>query len=156
MHYCKQPAYSWPVILLVIMAGCGESVDPETLSPGQEAYLQHCASCHGNAGEGKPPAFPPLAGSEWLELGAEALALIALNGLRGEIEVSGRTYRGFMPPMRHIGDEELASLLAYIEGAWTDRVPVLDSTDISELRRDRLTPQPLYGREGVIAALEGS
>lgn len=154
MRYCKQLISTTPAGLLLILGGCGEPVDPGEMAPGQEPYLRHCASCHGNSGEGKPPAFPPLAGSEWLDLGPQAMALIVLNGLRGEIEVAGRTYRGFMPPMRHIDDEEIAALIGFIEHAWAGREPDLDAADIARLRSDRLTRQPLDGLDGVIGALE--
>lgn len=144
------------VVLIAGLAACsGDSSEPLLeLAPGQELYLRHCASCHGNQGQGRPPTFPPLAGSEWMELPSEALALIILLGLRGEIEVAGRTYRGYMPPMQHIRDDQIAELLGFTEREWAGREPGLDADDIAAIRATfgRNRP-PLYRKDGVMQAL---
>lgn len=149
--YCNRAGL---IGLIVLVTGCGPDVPPGELAHGQEPYLRHCASCHGDDGAGKPPAFPPLAGSEWLELGPEAVALITLYGLRGEIEVAGRRYRGFMPPMHHLADEDIVALLAYIGTAWADWSELPDAADIEQLRGVRSRRQPLEGLGGVKQALE--
>ncbi len=109
---------------------------PQTeLAPGQEPYLRYCASCHGNDGAGKPPTFPPLAGSDWLELGPDAIVLIILNGLQGEIEVSGQRFRGYMPPMRHLSDEQIAQIMTYIGHAWASWEATPDPQRVAALRQ---------------------
>jgi len=143
------------VMLLAILAACDSGTGPVQLAEGQEPYLRYCASCHGNQGQGKPPAFPPLAGSEWMELPSEALALIVLYGLRGEIEVAGKTYRGYMPPMQHLTDDDISALLGFIERTWANRESGLGVADIAALRvafPDRRSP--LEGLEGVMQALD--
>lgn len=152
--HCKQTCL---VVLLgvVALAGCDrEPAEPIALAPGQEPYLRYCASCHGNAGGGRLPAFPPLDGSEWLELPPEGLALIVLYGLRGEIEVAGRTYRGFMPPMRNISDEDIAGIIGFMDRLWGAREPDLAAGEVAALRDALPDRSPLVGREGVIEALE--
>jgi mono/diheme cytochrome c family protein len=143
------------VTLTAALTGCDGGSDPVELAEGQEPYLRYCASCHGNQGQGKAPAFPPLAGSEWMELPSEALAVIVLYGLRGEIEVAGQTYRGYMPPMQHLTDEDVAGLLGFAERSWANREPVLTSSDIAALRT-ALPDQrgPLEGLDGVMQALD--
>lgn len=141
-------------VALLALAGCGGSGDePAALADGQEPYLRYCGTCHGNDGGGKPPAFPPLAGSEWLQLGPEAVALIGLRGLRGEIRVAGEHYRGYMPPMRHVDDADLAGLLAFMGSAWADWERVPDADRIEDLRRNHGSGSPLEGREDLEAAL---
>ncbi len=147
-------ALSLAVMWAVLLTGCGPQHGIEgELAPGQEPYLRFCASCHGNAGEGRPPAFPPLAGSEWMELPEEVLALIVIYGLRGEIEVAGQTYRGYMPPMQHINDEQLAALIGFTVRAWGDREPDLAPEDVAALRQRFGRRSPLEGREGVEAIM---
>ncbi len=147
------------VALLLLTAGLAacsnDRSDPWLeLAPGQEAYLRHCASCHGNQGQGRPPTFPPLAGSEWMALPSEALALIVLLGLRGEIEVAGRTYRGYMPPMQHISDEQIADLIGFTEREWAGRESQLSAADVAAIRaRFESGRSPLYRMEGVLQAL---
>lgn len=154
--YCNRSASA----LLMVVAcsaltacGDGRSSDVEQVE-GQAPYLRWCASCHGRDGEGRSSAFPPLAGSEWLELPDEALALIVLHGLRGTIEVAGRTYRGYMPPMQHIADDDIAAILRYTLATWGSRESTLDADTIARLR-SALDGQsgPLVGREGVEAAI---
>ncbi len=156
-----KPEYCTPVKLAVfclvaLLAACGvEEPAGDPMEAGQERWLRYCASCHGAEGEGRPPSFPPVAGSEWLELPSEALALIVLRGLRGEIEVKGEKYRGFMPPMRHMSDEDIALSVAWMEETWGDREATLQARDIAELR-DRVMGdrQPMEGLDGVTSALE--
>lgn len=138
-----------------MLTACNSGAPPGQLAEGQEPYLRYCASCHGNQGEGKPPAFPPLAGSEWMELPSEALALIVLYGLRGEIEVAGRTYRGYMPPMQHLSDEDIASLLGFAERTWSGREAGLGVADIARLRSAFAERRPpLEGMDGLMQALD--
>lgn len=144
------------LIAVGLLAGCqpqGGSSEP--LAFGQEPYLRYCASCHGNQGQGKPPTFPPLANSEWLDLGSEAVGLIVLYGLKGEIEVAGRTYRGYMPPMQHISDDDIASILTYMNRDWVGLEAEVSSADIARLRNAFQDPRsPLDGKAGLMEALE--
>jgi mono/diheme cytochrome c family protein len=160
---CKRRPFIAPVRLkflllaafMAFLAGCDTGSGPVQLAEGQEPYLRYCASCHGNQGQGKPPAFPPLAGSEWMELPSEALALIVLYGLRGEIQVAGQTYRGYMPPMQHLSDDDVAALLGFAERSWAGREPELSPADIATLRT--VLPDqrgPLEGLDGVMQALD--
>lgn len=139
-----------------MLVGCSPSSPPPAeLAFGQEPYLRYCASCHGNQGGGKPPTFPPLAQSEWLTLGSDALGLIVLYGLKGEIEVAGQTYKGYMPPMQHISDEEIAALLTYMNEAWADGGEAVSAADITRLRGAFDGPRaPLDGYEGLMDALD--
>lgn len=149
-RYCRRAALL--AVVLLFTTAC--TPEREELAEGQEPYLRFCASCHGNEGGGKPPAFPPIAGSEWLDLGPDAVALVVLGGLSGEIEVAGRTYRGYMPPMRQISDEQIADLIGYIGRAWTDWDTLPDAARIRELRPLATGNRPTQGREGLEALLE--
>lgn len=137
----------------LLLAGCSDEPD-EPLEPGEAQYVQYCSACHSRDGAGRPPTFPPLAGSEWLDLGPDAVSLIALLGLRGEIEVSGRTYRGYMPTMRQLDDEEIRLILEYIDQQWADWETVPSTEEIASLR-SRVADQPLLeGREALERVLE--
>ena len=138
------------------LTACGDP-EPESsaMDPGQESWLRYCGSCHGIDGEGKPPAFPPVDGSEWLELPPEGLALIVLRGLRGEIEVKGERYSGFMPPMRHMSDRDIALAVGWMETAWAGRDAGLDADDVARIREQvRGRQQPMEGYEGLIEAMD--
>lgn len=123
------------------------------MAAGQQSYLRYCGTCHGTDGGGKAPAFPPLAGSDWLALGPEAVALISLRGLRGEIRVAGEHYRGYMPPMKHVDDADLAAILDYMGSAWADWEGTPDADAVAAIRRDHARGAPMEGRAGLEAAL---
>ena len=58
---------------------------------------------------------PPLEGSPWVTGPQERLIKIALHGVRGAIEVQGKTYDREMPGFGSIlTDEDLASLLSFV------------------------------------------
>jgi mono/diheme cytochrome c family protein len=156
MTHCKQ---SLAMALLVIaLAGCGsggsDSDDPRT--PGQMAYAGYCAGCHGRDGEGRPPAFPPLQGSEWLDLPPEGLTAIVLLGLRGEIEVAGQRYAGYMPPMQHIDDDRIAEVVRFIKARWSEPLEGWTGEDVARLRGRWAGRRPLEGRAGLETLLEES
>lgn len=149
-RHCSRAAVLAGVALLT--TACAP--DPDELAEGQEPYLRFCASCHGNAGAGRPPTFPPIADSEWLELGPDAIALVVLGGMSGEIEVAGRTYRGYMPPMRQLSDEDIAGLIGYIGREWAGWSNLPNAARIAELRPLTEGSSPTAGREGLEALLE--
>lgn len=150
-RYCRRATVV--VVALILAAGCTSQTDIE-LAEGQEPYLRHCASCHGNTGEGKPPAFPPIAGSEWLDLGPDAIGLIVLGGLNGEIRVAGRTYRGYMPPMHHLSSDDISALVGYIGREWADWGDLPDAARIDRLREMIGDSRPIRGLEGLEALIE--
>lgn len=155
MAHCKQTAWFLLLGAAVLLAGCEPAErEPLELAPGQEPYLRFCASCHGNDGRGTPPRFPPLSVAGWTELPPEGVALIVLYGLRGDIEVDGRSYRGFMPPMRNVSDEDIAAIVGYLEREWAGRESDLTAADVGQMREALAGHSVPEGRQGVREALE--
>ncbi|WP_376695780.1 c-type cytochrome [Wenzhouxiangella sp. EGI_FJ10305] len=154
MTHCKQTPLA-ALLFVALLAGCGEQDRPaENAEPGQAAFGRYCAGCHGMQGQGRPPAFPPLAGSEWLALPAEGLTAIILLGLRGEIEVAGESYAGYMPPMQQIDDERVAEVVRYIQGRWSNGAPDWTAEEVAALRSALAGQRTPEGREGVDRLLE--
>jgi mono/diheme cytochrome c family protein len=152
--HCKQTV-AVGVLAVWLLAACGSaSDDGAPSSPGEAAFARHCAGCHGMQGQGRPPAFPPLAGSEWLTLPPEALSAIVLLGLRGEIEVGGQTYAGYMPPMQHLGDEQVAEIVHYIKRRWSEPADAWGAEDVSRLRRVLAGRRMPEGRAGLDELME--
>ncbi|HSH26666.1 MAG TPA: cytochrome c [Wenzhouxiangella sp.] len=154
MVHCKQTLVA-ALMVVAVLVGCGDATQTgQGDDPGQTAFARYCAGCHGQQGQGRPPAFPPLAGSEWLSLPPEVPGAIILLGLRGEIEVAGQTYVGYMPPMRHIDDQGVAAIVRYIQRQWSQEAPDWTAKDAAALRAElagRRTPE---GRKGIERILE--
>lgn len=52
-----RPSWVAPIALIPLLLACREAPVPPT---GQGLYLQHCASCHGESGEGTGPVAASL------------------------------------------------------------------------------------------------
>lgn len=88
---------------------------------GAELYAATCATCHGLDGRGAPALAPPLVGSAWVRNADEWLVRIALQGVRGPIEVQGETWRLAMPGHGHdprFDDRGLAGVATFLRRAW--------------------------------------
>ena len=100
---------------------------------GQRLYATHCASCHGEQGEGLRRLMPPLAGSDYLTTHRAALPCLIRQGQRGRIVVNGVTYDQVMPAHTDLSDSQIANILNYVHGAWGNHNPKHTIREVSEL-----------------------
>ncbi len=91
---------------------------------GERLYGQHCASCHGEQGEGIGQLVPPLAGSDYLTQHPGQLACIVRQGLRGPIVVNGVGYNQLMLGVQdttthhYLSPAMITNLLNFVESHW--------------------------------------
>jgi mono/diheme cytochrome c family protein len=112
-------------------------VDPIAL--GKSVYTTVCAACHQATGQGLPPVFPPLVGSEWVTGSEERLIRIVLHGLTGPITVAGVEYNSVMPAAGpgsgfNLNPERVAAVLTYIRHEWGDGAPPVSPAKVAEIR----------------------
>jgi len=69
----------------------------EQMAMGKAIFDTKCKVCHQVDGKGLKPAFPPLAGSDYLLSDKKRAVAQALNGSNGEITVNGEKWKGMMP-----------------------------------------------------------
>ena len=98
-------------------------------------------------GAGVPGAFPPLAGSEWVNGDPKTLALIPLLGITGSITVAGKSYTGTMPPFgTMLSDAELAAVLSHIRSSFGNHAPPVNPELVkSDRERYASRTQPWAG-----------
>ena len=113
-------------------AGPAPQIDP--LVQGRRIY-NSCMACHQQDGRGISGQFPPLAGSEWVLGEPDALVRILLHGLQGPIVVGEQTYNGAMPAWPRLDDQQVASVLTYIRGAWGNDAPAVAADLVATGRR---------------------
>ncbi|MEZ4899738.1 MAG: PQQ-dependent sugar dehydrogenase [Saprospiraceae bacterium] len=110
-----------------------EGIDEDQLSEGGKNFNTFCSVCHQRNGQGND-RFPPLNGAEWVLGDKEALIGIVLNGMRGEIQVKGKSYTNVMPKLDMLSDEEIAGILTYIRQNFGNRASEVLPLEVAQVR----------------------
>ncbi len=102
---------------------------------GPRLYDKHCASCHGQNGQGVAGAYPPLAGSATVTA-QRPNNLIHITVLGGFAPATASNPRPFgMPPFQlQLSNQELSALLSFVRSAWGNSAAPVSEFDISKLR----------------------
>jgi mono/diheme cytochrome c family protein len=105
------------------------------LSLGKTIYDRQCASCHGAAGEGKPPEYPPLAGNQSIQMVSAVNAIrMVLNGGFPPGTAGNPMPYGMPPFAHHLSDDEVAAVVTYIRTSWGNRGEPVSARQANELR----------------------
>jgi mono/diheme cytochrome c family protein len=89
----------------------------KSITRGKLIYNENCVTCHMGNGEGAPPAFPPLAKSDFLIKTPDKAIHAVKFGLTGKIQVNGKEYNSMMPPPG-LDNDEIADVMNYIQNSW--------------------------------------
>ena len=106
------------------------------MAQGGQLYKQHCVDCHGEDGEGAPPAYPPLAGNRAVTMDSPAnlVHIVLEGGFAPSTPANPRPYG--MPPFATVlSDAELASVLSYVRGSWGNGGAEVSPLDVARLRK---------------------
>ena len=91
---------------------------PGDYPAGAEAFHANCMVCHGPNGAGQPSLAPPLttypARYASIAEGRRQLAMTALNGMFGAIDVDGKHFDFRMPQFDQLDDATLAAVLNFV------------------------------------------
>ncbi|MEM5341778.1 cytochrome c [Paraburkholderia azotifigens] len=116
--------------------GPSATVKPAVFETGQRIYMQKCATCHGEHGEGKLQHYPPLARNQSIEMDSAVNPIrIVLNGgfppgTRRNPEPYG------MPPFaQELNDADAAAVVTYIRTAWGNHGKPVTAKQVNELRK---------------------
>lgn len=102
---------------------------------GHILYGSYCVSCHQRNGKGDNNRYPPLVGSDWVTGDHARLIKVLLNGLQGEIKVSGKTFNGVMPAHgAFLDDHAIASILTYVKRSFNKETTPVLSEEVRKLR----------------------
>lgn len=118
---------------------------------GPGIFQQNCSACHGENGQGRVGAFPPLAGHlpDLIKApeGRTQILQTVLFGMQGEIRAKGQKYNGVMPAFGQLNDEQLAAVINHVLNAWgndkllpKDFKPITPA-EVTAARATKLTPQ---------------
>lgn len=127
-----------PLLALALLTAGLQAQDKptaEALERGKAVYMKSCVACHMPTGQGLAPVFPPLDGSEWLQLDNAILAKIVLRGLQGPIKVKGQDFNGVMAPLADtLKDAEIADVLNYVKATYGKGGALVDEALVKSTR----------------------
>jgi mono/diheme cytochrome c family protein len=114
--------------------------DAARLAQGGQLYRDHCAGCHGAAGEGGALAdgrvvVPALAGNRKvvMEPPANLVRAIALGGFGAP--TAGRPRPFGMPPYAHVlSDDQIGAVATYLRSSWGAHASPLSAFDVARWR----------------------
>lgn len=126
-------------------AASADAKQPATATAvdGAQVYARNCQSCHGPGGEGRA-AFPPLRNTEWVTGDRGRLIRLVLHGVKGRMEIDGRTYNAAMSGMDYLSDAQTAAVLTYVRTSFGNEAGEVTPEQVAAVRqnvqRDRSWP----------------
>ena len=139
-------AYLQSLALRPVPSRPAANVSPQSLTRGAALYTQHCATCHGDNGQGLQESdslqsqgkvqIPALAGNRAVSLSSSAnLVRIILAGGYAP-STPGNPHPYGMPPFVHVlDDEEIAAVATYIRASWGNAAPAVSGSEVVAHRR---------------------
>jgi mono/diheme cytochrome c family protein len=102
---------------------------------GAAIFAARCAACHQATGTGLPGAFPPLAGSNWVNGRDTTVIQILLHGIQGTLTVNGTSYNGNMPTFgTQLSDAEIAAVLTHVRSQWGNKAGPISAAQVATQR----------------------
>jgi nitrite reductase (NO-forming) len=123
-----------PVAQAAAAAQAGTLSLEDQVKAGGALFAGTCSTCHQPDGKGLPGVFPPLAQSDYLAKGNDALINVVLNGLSGPVTVNGQDYNSVMPPMSQLTDDEVANILTYTLNSWGNPGGRVSKDEVAKVR----------------------
>jgi cytochrome c553 len=102
---------------------------------GRKLYTEHCARCHGEHGEGRLPAGPPLARNRVVTMpqAANPIRILLFGGYPPGTRGNPRPF-GMPPFYPTLSDDQLADVLTYIRTAWGNDASPVFAAEFAENR----------------------
>jgi mono/diheme cytochrome c family protein len=104
---------------------------PFMMGRGQQLYADRCAQCHGDGGEGRSPAGPPLAGSRVVNMGSsvDCVRLVLYGGYGPGTELNPRPF-GMPPFYPNLSSEDIASVLTFVRASWGNEAQPVSADEV--------------------------
>jgi nitrite reductase (NO-forming) len=103
------------------------------MEQGKRVFTTICIACHQQSGQGIPGAFPPLAGSDFLNADKGRAIGIVAGGLSGPVQVNGKLFNGQMPAL-NLSDEDVANVLTYVYNTWGNAGHEIKPAEVAAVR----------------------
>lgn len=106
-----------------------------TRSLGAAVYVDNCAACHMDNGQGQPQVFPQLKGSSAVQAAkAETMIRVVLAGAGIPATTSKPTGLKMPAFNEKLDDDQIAAVVSYIRNAWGNRASFVSAGDVAKMR----------------------
>ncbi|GAB3222352.1 hypothetical protein GCM10027346_00050 [Hymenobacter seoulensis] len=105
----------------------------ERKNEGAKLYATHCASCHGDQGQGLQRLIPPVANADYIAKYRAELPCVIRKGLKGPLVVNGVDYNQVMPGHEDLTDSQITNLLNFLQTNWGNKNQPYTIREASEL-----------------------
>jgi mono/diheme cytochrome c family protein len=110
-------------------------IDNKVASHGAALYLDNCAGCHMENGEGIANVFPPLKADAAVQADEPATILEAVIGGAHVVTTKAKPTGLAMPAFGwKLSDQEIADLTTYIRNAWGNRASTVSADQVAKVR----------------------
>ncbi len=103
---------------------------------GKELYTAICGACHQPTGQGLDGLAPPLVDADWVTGSPARVARMILQGVRGPLNVKGKTWSLEMPPLYVLDDEQIAAIMTYVRREWGHTASPVDPAFVAKVRAE--------------------
>jgi mono/diheme cytochrome c family protein len=112
-----------------------ESLSDSAYADGRSVYLQECADCHGEKGEGRAPVGPALAGNRAVTLhsATNAIRTVLFGGFAPGTSENMHPF-GMPPYYPSLSDEHIANVLTYVRTSWGNGAGPVPASEVTENR----------------------
>ncbi|MGV2291016.1 cytochrome c [Trinickia sp. YCB016] len=112
-----------------------EQFGSELLDQGHKIYTSQCAKCHAENGLGFPPAFPPLANNQSIQMPSAVNPIrMVLNGGYPPSTEGNPMPHGMPPFAQSLSNQEVAAVVTYIRKTWGNHGTAVSPQQVSDLR----------------------
>jgi mono/diheme cytochrome c family protein len=105
-----------------------------SMARGKQVYLQACLACHMATAIGVEGMNPPLIKTKFVLGDKAALVKIVLNGMKGNVDIDGDTYRGVMAPHSDLTDQQIADVLTYVRNSFGNKASAVTPAQVKAVR----------------------
>jgi glucose/arabinose dehydrogenase/mono/diheme cytochrome c family protein len=124
--------------------------EKESFESGKALFTAICAACHQPHGKGLEGLAPPLVDSEWVVGSPDRLTRILLQGVRGPLNVNGKTWALEMPPLNILEDAQLADVMTYIRREWAHTASPVPVDMVAKIRESTKTREEAWNEADLL------
>lgn len=111
------------------------TVDPDRLARGHGYYIDQCAGCHMENGEGIAGVFPPLKGNNVVQASDPGTMVhIILTGAKTATTKKNPTGLAMPAFDWKLDDTQIADLATYLRNAWGNHANAVDASKVADTR----------------------